>query len=85
MITPQQNWLVTFKILYGFWSTLALKSRQKTNITLIKKIKFCMYYFTTRKTKLAREISDGKNEIPHKFLVTKFSDGIREGFHVFPH
>jgi len=37
------------------------------------------------KAKLAREISDEKNEIPHKFLGPKFSDGIKERFHVFPH
>jgi len=31
------------------------------------------------KAKLAREITDGKNEIPHKFYE------IREGFYVFLH
>ena len=37
------------------------------------------------KVKLARKISDEKMKFLTNSLITKFSDGIREGFHVFPH
>ena len=43
------------------------------------------FFSLLEKAKLMRGISDGENEIPHKFLGRKFNDGIREGFHVFPH
>jgi len=37
------------------------------------------------KAKLARKLVTEKMKFLTNFLVAKFSDGIREEFHVFPH
>lgn len=41
------------------------------NVRILNILKVLKISWVSEKAKLAREISDGKNEIPHKFLGRK--------------